>query len=168
MKVPIPKENIQALEYHLSWNLRERGETLDWEKGLVIALHVCYAIQQLHLYLKPQVYHGNISSDNILLDEFCNAKLGRFGAANYCNNDRTNPDELSEMAEDIWSFGVLLFELLVGEPLANRDSYQNFKSLEEINELVGGHESLDVRLDIPKDKCKIMALVKQLFCSHSC
>ncbi|KAM3740439.1 hypothetical protein ACB098_08G098900 [Castanea mollissima] len=144
----------------LSWNLRERAETLDWDKRLVIALQVCSAIQQLHLYLKPPVYHGNITSENVLLDEFCNANLGGFGAANYCSNDRTNPGQLSEMAEDIWSLGLLLLELLKGKPLADRDGYKNFRSMEERYELVGGQESFDERLDIPKDKCKIMALAK--------
>lgn len=64
------------------------------------------------------------------------------------------------MAEDIWSLGLLLLELLKGNPLADRDGYKNFRSMAEINKLVGGQESFDERLDIPKDKCKIMALAK--------
>ncbi|KAK3408473.1 hypothetical protein EUGRSUZ_J00704, partial [Eucalyptus grandis] len=60
----------------LSYNLREKGETIDWEKRLMIAMQISSAIQMLHMHMNPPVCHGNITSDNILLDEFCNAKLG--------------------------------------------------------------------------------------------
>lgn len=145
----------------LSCNLRERGGTLDWEKRLAIALQVCTAIQMLHMYSKPPIYHGNITCENILLDELCNAKLGGFGAANYCSsNNRPNPEQTSEMAEDIRSFGILLVELLRGEPLRNRHTYKNFSSLDQINDFVGGQECLDQRLDVPNERCKIMGLAK--------
>ncbi|KAK0604379.1 hypothetical protein LWI29_015074 [Acer saccharum] len=145
----------------LSWNLRERGGALNWDKRLTIALQICSAIQMLHMYTKPPIYHGNIASENILLDEFCNAKLGGFGTANYCSSsssNRTNPEPTSEMAEDIWSFGLLLVELLRGDPIMNRGVYKNLGSLDQINELVGGRECLDQRLEIPNDK--IIGLAK--------
>ncbi|KAK2641061.1 hypothetical protein Ddye_022824 [Dipteronia dyeriana] len=139
----------------LSWNLRERGGALNWDKRLTIALQICSAIQMIHMYTKPPIYHGNITSENILLDEFCNAKLGGFGTANYCSSsNRTNPEPTSEMADDIWSFGLLLVELLRGDPIVNRGVYKNLGSLDQINELVG----LDQRLEIPNDK--IIGLAK--------
>ncbi|KAK9274295.1 hypothetical protein L1049_019109 [Liquidambar formosana] len=156
----------------LSWNLREKGETLDWEKRLEIALQISSAIQMLHMYSNPPIYHGNIRSENVLLDEFYNAKLGGFGAANYCKNNGRDPENPSEMAEDIGSFGFLLVELLRGDPLVIRRASEPFRSLEEINELVGGQECLDARLDIPKEDCKIMSLSKlgeiAKWCISSC
>lgn len=95
-------------------NLREKGGTLDWEKRLAIALQIISANQMLRVYSKPPIYHGNITSDCILLDELCNAKLAGFGAANYCSSgsNRPNCERTSEMAEDVWSFGIQLFENL--------------------------------------------------------
>ncbi|KAA8549852.1 hypothetical protein F0562_001536 [Nyssa sinensis] len=144
----------------LSWNLNETGGKLDWEKRLEIAIQISSAIQMLHMYLKPPISHGNITSENILLDECYNAKLGGFGAANYCTSDGTNPEMPSEMAEDIWSFGLLLVELLRGEPLVNRNASEFFESLEKMNKLLGGQECLDLRLGIPEEECKIRALAK--------
>lgn len=46
---------------------------------LAIALQICSAAQKLQVYSKPPIYHGNITSDDIILDEFCNAKLAGFG-----------------------------------------------------------------------------------------
>ncbi|XP_031277227.1 uncharacterized protein LOC116135651 [Pistacia vera] len=144
----------------LRWNLREDGGNLDWEKRLEIVLQICSAIQMLHMYSKPPIFHGNITSENILLDEFYNAKLSGFGAASYFSSTR-NPEETSEMAEDICSFGLLLVELLQGEPVVNRQGCRNFSRLEQINDLVGGGiEFLDQRLAIPEENWKVMGLAK--------
>ncbi|KAH7542207.1 hypothetical protein FEM48_Zijuj02G0048800 [Ziziphus jujuba var. spinosa] len=143
----------------LAWNLKERGQNLNWDRRLAIALQVCSAIQMLHMYVKPPVYHGNIISENVLLDEFCNAKLGGFGVAKYCSS-RENQGQPSEMAEDIWCFGLLLVELLTGEPQVNKQAYKDSRSFEEINELVGNGVILDRRLEIPNERCKTMALTK--------
>lgn len=145
---------------NLRMNLMERGERLDWEKRLAIALQICSAIQMLHMYLKPPIYHGNIASENILLDELSNAKLAGFSKADYCSNNRMNPGDLSEMAEDIWSFGIVLVELLRGQNLDDRNAYKNFRSLEEVNEFVGNHEHFDRRLGIPDEQSRIMGLAK--------
>lgn len=98
----------------LRWNLREKGGPLDWEKRLAIGLQIDSANQMVCMYSKPPIYHGNITSDNILLDELCNAKLAGFGAANYCSggSNRRNCEKTSEMAEDVWGFGILLVENL--------------------------------------------------------
>ncbi|XP_031402372.1 receptor-like protein kinase 7 isoform X2 [Punica granatum] len=146
----------------LSYNLRKKGETLSWEQRLEIALQISSAIQMLHMYMKPPVFHGNITSDNILLDEFCNAKLGGFGSARYCNavEITDGEEDTSETAEDMWSFGILLLELLAGEPLLNRNDYRNFGSLKEMNEIMGDQEFVDQRLGLPSDDCKIVALTK--------
>lgn len=141
----------------LSWNLSEKGETINWEKRISIALQICSAIQMLHMYLKPPAYHGNITSENILLDELYNAKLGGFGTANYFSSSRTShPEPTSEMAEDVWSFGLLLLELLYGQCILNRDQYKNS---EQMN-LVGGLDKLDRRLTVPTEKNKILSLTK--------
>ena len=127
----------------LGRNLRENGETLEWQKRLAIAIQISSAIQTLHMYLKPPIRHGNITSENILLDEYYNAKLGGFGGASY----EANPGILSEMAEDIRSFGLLLVELLRGEALGD--------GLEEVNTI-----ELDQRLSVPKEEYKMGSLIK--------
>lgn len=98
----------------LRWNLTEKGGTLDWEKRLAIALQIYFAYQMVRMYSKPPIYHGNITSNNILLDELCIANLAGFGAANYCSggSNRPNCEKTSEMAEDVLSFGILLVENL--------------------------------------------------------
>lgn len=128
-------------------NLRENGETLEWQKRLAIAIQISSAIQTLHMYLKPPVRHGNITSENILLDEYYNAKLGGFGGASYCTSYEANPDILSVMAEDIRSFGLLLVELLRGEGLGD--------GFEEVNTI-----ELDQRLSVPKEEYKMGGLTK--------
>lgn len=138
----------------LSYNLREKGETIDWEKRLMIAMQISSAIQMLHMHMNPRLCHGNITSDNILLDEFCNAKLGGFSSANYF--DGSDDEELMVMTEDVRSFGLLMLELLRGEPLENR----NLRSREEIDELVDCQDCLDRRLGIPPENSKMSALAK--------
>ncbi|KAF3454302.1 hypothetical protein FNV43_RR04749 [Rhamnella rubrinervis] len=143
----------------LAWNLKENGETLNWNQRLAIALQICSAIQMLHMYLKPPVYHGNITSENVLLDEFCNAKLGGFGVAKYCSSRENPGQQPSEMAEDIRSFGLLLVELLTGDTQVDKQSYKALRGFGEVNELMG-NDFLDRRLEIPNENNKVMALTK--------
>lgn len=63
------------------------------------------------------------------------------------------------MAEDTWSFGRLLAELLTGETEVDKQTYKDSRSIEEINELIGSGV-LDRRLEIPYENGKIMALSK--------
>ncbi|GFZ20641.1 hypothetical protein Acr_28g0013460 [Actinidia rufa] len=140
----------------LSWNLRERGEVLDWERRLEIAVQISSAIQMLHMYLKPRICHRNITSENVLLDENYNAKLGGFGAAKYCTIDEMP----SEMGGDIWSFGLLLVELLTGKPVINRNASEFCERFEVVDEAVRGQDCLDRRLVIPREECEKMGLAK--------
>lgn len=90
---------------------------------------------------------------------FCNAKIGGFGFAKYISNSENPEQQPSEMAEDIWSFGWLLVELLTGETEVDKRTYKDSRSFEEINELIG-NGVLDRRLEIPYENGKIMALSK--------
>ncbi|KAL5052362.1 hypothetical protein RYX36_033044 [Vicia faba] len=99
---------------------------LNWEMRSSIALGAAQGIEFLHSQ-GPNVSHGNIKSSNILLTKSYEAKVSDFGlaqlvgpsstpnrVAGYRAPEVTDPRKVSQKA-DVYSFGVLLLELLTGK-----------------------------------------------------
>jgi hypothetical protein len=106
---------------------RGAGRTpLNWETRSGIALGAARGIAYLHSQ-GPQISHGNIKSSNILLTSNYAARVSDFGlaqlvgpagaptrVAGYRAPEVTDPRKVSQKA-DVYSFGVLLLELLTGK-----------------------------------------------------
>ncbi|TKY44813.1 inactive receptor kinase [Spatholobus suberectus] len=99
---------------------------LNWEMRSGIALGAARGIEYLHSQ-GPSVSHGNIKSSNILLTKSYDARVSDFGLAHlvgpsstpnrvagYRAPEVTDPRNVSQKA-DVYSFGVLLLELLTGK-----------------------------------------------------
>uniref|UniRef100_A0A453IJX7 non-specific serine/threonine protein kinase n=2 Tax=Aegilops tauschii subsp. strangulata TaxID=200361 RepID=A0A453IJX7_AEGTS len=104
---------------------------LTWEIRLKIAIGTAKGIAYLHEGLEPKVVHRDIKSSNILLDKKWNPKVSDFGMAKvlgsgssyvttrvmgtfgYVAPEYASTGMLNE-SSDIYSFGVLLMELISG------------------------------------------------------
>ncbi|KAL2252479.1 UNVERIFIED_CONTAM: putative inactive receptor kinase [Sesamum indicum] len=99
---------------------------LNWETRATIALGAARGITYLHSQ-GSSVSHGNIKSSNILLTRSYEARVSDFGLARlagtaatptrlagYQAPEVTNPHKVSQKA-DVYSFGVLLLEMLTGK-----------------------------------------------------
>jgi serine/threonine protein kinase len=119
--------------------LEDRKNPLSWAQRLNIALGISTGLRHLHEY---DIVHGDIKSDNILLDKHLEPKIGDFGSARFLYSDST-PEETEETIThivvqhqvgtekylpkwyktgrtevavrkpvDIYSFGIVLLEIL--------------------------------------------------------
>ncbi|GKD48523.1 PTI1-like tyrosine-protein kinase 3, partial [Tanacetum coccineum] len=113
----------------------EPGPVLDWMQRVKIAVDAARGLEYLHEKVQPPLIHGDIRSSNVLLFEEFKAKIAdlnlseqaldmaaRFhstrapGSLGYHGPEYALTEELTELTEksDIYSFGVVLLELLTG------------------------------------------------------
>ncbi|KAJ4822598.1 Proline-rich receptor-like protein kinase perk1 [Turnera subulata] len=117
-----------TLEFHLHGKGRP---TMDWPTRLRIALGSAKGLAYLHEDCHPKIIHRDIKSANILLDFKFEAKVADFGLAKFSSDANTHvstrvmgtfgylaPEYASSGKltdkSDVFSFGVMLLELITG------------------------------------------------------
>ncbi|ESW04146.1 hypothetical protein PHAVU_011G070500 [Phaseolus vulgaris] len=122
---------LGSLENHLL-DLRPGSKPLDWNTRMKIAAGAARGLEYLHDKMKPPVIYRDLKCSNILLGEGFHPKLSDFGLAKvgpsgdkthvstrvmgtygYCAPDYAMTGQLT-FKSDIYSFGVVLLELITG------------------------------------------------------
>ena len=113
-------------------NVEPTQMPLSWSTRMKIAVDAARGIEYLHCKVNPPVIYRDLKSSNILLDNDFNAKLSDFGLAKlgpvgenthvstrvmgtygYCAPEYAESGKLT-LKSDIYSFGVVLLELITG------------------------------------------------------
>ncbi|OMP09650.1 hypothetical protein COLO4_05260 [Corchorus olitorius] len=136
--------------------LHKNNQALDLRKRVKMALDVARGMNYLHRR-NPPIVHRDLKSSNLLVDKNWNVKVGDFGLSRFKNgtflttkSGRGTPqwmapevlrNEPSNEKSDVFSFGVILWELMtVSVPWNNLNPLQ----------VVGVVGFMDRRLELPE------------------
>ncbi|ESQ27146.1 hypothetical protein EUTSA_v10018175mg [Eutrema salsugineum] len=147
--------------------------TMTLDVRLRIAVEIAGALAYLHSAASTPVYHRDVKTTNILLDDKYRAKVSDFGTSRSINIDQTHLTTLvagtfgyldpeyfqtSQFTDksDVYSFGVVLVELITGEkpfsvmrPEENRGLASHFIEAMKQNRVL---DIVDARI---KEDCKL-------------
>ncbi|XP_039116189.1 proline-rich receptor-like protein kinase PERK1 [Dioscorea cayenensis subsp. rotundata] len=121
----------RTLEFHLHVCSGKDQPTMDWPTRLKIALGSARGLAYLHEDCHPKIIHRDIKAANILLEYNFEAKVADFGLARLTSDNNTHistrvmgtfgylaPEYASSGKltdkSDVFSFGVMLLELITG------------------------------------------------------
>ncbi|KAL5991088.1 hypothetical protein ACLOJK_011994 [Asimina triloba] len=131
----VPNGNLRL---HLSEHNPEK--VLKWSERLAILIGVAKAVHFLHMGVIPGFFHNRLKSNNILLDENRIGKLSDYGLsiiseeiekheARTQDHRSSSVDrkphawQMTNLEDDVHSFGFILLETLVGSAISERDAY---------------------------------------------
>ncbi|XP_047976019.1 wall-associated receptor kinase 2-like isoform X2 [Salvia hispanica] len=135
-----------------------------WNTRLKIAADIAGAVAYLHSASSVPIYHRDIKSSNILLDEKYVVKVSDFGTSRSVATDQTHITTLvkgtfgyldpeyfrsSQFTEksDVYSFGVVLVELLTGQRPISLDKTEEERGLATRFLVCMEEECMDTILD---------------------
>ncbi|KAF8391306.1 hypothetical protein HHK36_023610 [Tetracentron sinense] len=164
---------------------------LDWKTRKKICLGIAKGVAYLHDESGISIIHRDIKADNILLDRDLNAKVSDFGLSKLITDDHDlsfptfcgtpgymapeilRGDPLTKKV-DVFSFGVLIIEIICGQRSSTYSTLAGFTSL--VHRVFSVHsqggdllELVDSKLDLRSHQEEALALFRVgiLCCQNS-
>ncbi|XP_061373360.1 proline-rich receptor-like protein kinase PERK14 [Gastrolobium bilobum] len=184
------KKNILIYEYicnkSLYWHLFENNaEVLEWQQRYAIAIGTAKGLRFLHEECRGgPIIHRDMRPSNILLTHDFVPMLGDFGLAKWKNGDDTlqtrnimgtlgylapeyAEDGIVSVRTDVYSYGVILLQLISGRKVGNSNNPEQQQSLrqwaEPMIEKLALHELIDSRLGESYDTYELYLMAKAAY-----
>ncbi|XP_048566238.1 G-type lectin S-receptor-like serine/threonine-protein kinase At4g03230 isoform X2 [Triticum urartu] len=138
----LPNKSLDFFIFDVS-----RTTLVVWNKRCVIIEGIAQGLLYLHKHSRLRIIHRDLKASNILLDQDMNPKISDFGLAKIFSSNDTQgstkrvvgtygymaPEYASEgiysIKSDVFSFGVLLLEILSGQRNSGFHQHEDFLNL---------------------------------------